>query len=337
MSKKEKTLPIPLKLVKEYGVRFPSAYSLVAKMRAEPTLQWDKEKCFIPIAATAAIAENCGKKDMYGIDQSALAALAAWREYKEIYHFDYSLAQELYLQADDMEDIPVAVLDALPYPCIYIELDNDVFQGFFVYWEQDFDVECDTHDYELRFLTVGNPDGGLAVYHLHICGDETIKDSAERTAARMKRGSTRLNLGKIADNSTLDMIADMQTQVVAKLLQLVLYICAENSDVEENPEQKQITRRAAVGTPPKDVYREIRKWDVGIKIGRLIRSQKYERAVHCEGSVKRPHVRRGHYHHYWIGSDKDGSKRLILRWVAPVFVNATGCDDIIATEYKLRK
>ena len=335
MSKQKKELPIPLRLVREYSERYLGAYALIKKMREEPTLDWDKDKCFIPIAATIPIVDNLGKTDRDGIAPSVLAALAAWREYKEIYHFDYNLAQELYLQADDVEDdIPVDVLNALPYPCIYIELDDDDFQGFFVFWEQDFDIEYKNNDYELRFLTIGNPDGGLAVYHLHICGGGTIKESTERTAARMKRGMALS--GKNVDSSYIDMIADMQSKVVLRLLQLVLYICAENSEVEENPEQKQITRRSAAGTPPKDVYREIRKWDVGVKIGKLIRSQKYERSsTHGEGSVKRPHVRRGHYHHYWVGSDKDNSKHLILRWVAPVFVNAASSDDIIVTENKV--
>ncbi len=333
--KKNNDTPIPLKLIREFDARFPGAYALIEKMRAEPSLKWNKDKCYIPVAATATITEELGEKDKYGIDQSALAAYAPWRKYKEIYHFNYDLAQELYLQADDFEDIPVDVLDALPYPCIYIELEDDEFKGFFVHWEQDFDFDRETQDYELRFFTVGNPDEGLAVYHLHICGDGTLKDSATKTASRMKRGM-KIH-GEKVDDGYIDMIAEMQTKVVARLLQLVLYICAENAEIIENPEQKQITRKPAAGTPPKDVFREIRKWDVGVKIGKMIHAQKYEGGgEHREGSVKRPHVRRGHYHHYWVGSVKDDSRQLILRWIAPIFVNGSD-EDIIVTKNTMEK
>lgn len=333
MKKKNNDVPTPLKLVKEFGDRYPGAYDLIEEMRAEPSLEWNKEKCYIPLAATIPIVDKYIVEKDLNIGPSALAALSAWRQYKEIYHFDSELAVELYQQADELENIPVAVLEALPYPCIYIELEDDVFQGFFVFWEQDFDFDVDTQKYELRFLTVGNPDGGLAIYHLHICEDGTLKESTERTASRMKRG-IRMSSQKI-DDEYLDTIAELQSQVVARLLQLVLYVCAENADVVENPEQQKITRKPLAGTRPKDVYREIRKWDVGVKIGKLIRSQKYYEnsgAGNHSGTSKRPHVRRGHYHHFWVGSEKDGTKRLILRWVAPTFVNGTA-DDVIVSKY----
>lgn len=330
MKKKNNEIPLPLRLVKELGDRFPGAFDKIDEMRAEPSLEWNKEKCYIPLAATIPIVDNYIVKKDPSTDPSALAALSAWRQYKEIYHFDGELASELYQQANELEDIPVAVLDALPYPCLFIELEDDVFQGFFVWWEQDFDFDVDTQEYEMRFLTVGNPDGGLAIYHLHICEGGTLEESTERTAARMKRGF-RMSNKKINDEY-LDNIAQLQSQVVARLLQLVLYICAENADVSENPEQRKITRKPSAGMPPKDVFREIRKWDVGVKIGKMIRQQKYygSGASGHSGASRRPHVRRGHYHHFWVGSEKDGTRRLILRWIAPTFVNGSA-DDVVVT------
>ena len=56
---------------------------------------------------------------------------------------------------------------------------------------------------------------------------------------------------------------------------------------------------------------------------------------HGSSVGKRPHSRRGHYHHYWVGSKKDGTRRIILKWVAPMFINGD-IDDIIPTTYELK-
>ena len=41
------------------------------------------------------------------------------------------------------------------------------------------------------------------------------------------------------------------------------------------------------------------------------------------GKSKAPHSRRGHWHHYWVGKKDSGERRLILKWIAPTFVNGT--------------
>ena len=48
------------------------------------------------------------------------------------------------------------------------------------------------------------------------------------------------------------------------------------------------------------------------------------------------HVRRGHYHHFWQGSRKDGTRKLILKWVAPIFVNAGNADNMLPTIHRIK-
>lgn len=130
---------------------------------------------------------------------------------------------------------------------------------------------------------------------------------------------------------------------MSRLLQLILYICAENKDMQENEQQKTITRKPSNKDKPKDAFREIRKWDVGYRIGNVIRkhdnaersNNSNETTSTSAGTSKRPHSRRGHYHHYWIGSEKDGSRRIILKWIAPMFING-GDDDIIPTLHNVK-
>lgn len=35
-------------------------------------------------------------------------------------------------------------------------------------------------------------------------------------------------------------------------------------------------------------------------------------------SSAKSYVRRAHWHHYWIGSERRGDKRLELRWLPPI-------------------
>ena len=45
-------------------------------------------------------------------------------------------------------------------------------------------------------------------------------------------------------------------------------------------------------------------------------------------SKKSPHLRMGHYHHYWVGKmDKPEERKLILKYIAPIYINSTDIRD----------
>lgn len=44
----------------------------------------------------------------------------------------------------------------------------------------------------------------------------------------------------------------------------------------------------------------------------------------------RPHTRKAHWHHYWVGK---GRKELVLRWIAPTVV---GTGERVATIHRVR-
>lgn len=93
---------------------------------------------------------------------------------------------------------------------------------------------------------------------------------------------------------------------------------------------------------PKDVFCGIRKWDVGFRIGNMIRKAKQAgrsmeqntELTSRSGGTKAPHTRRGHRHHFWIGK-MDGERKLILKWVAPMFINGND-DDVITTIHEVK-
>lgn len=58
--------------------------------------------------------------------------------------------------------------------------------------------------------------------------------------------------------------------------------------------------------------------------------------VCCKLGWKSPHARRGHWHHFWIGKHETNERKLILKWVAPMFINGSE-DDNIATIHPVKE
>ena len=118
-------------------------------------------------------------------------------------------------------------------------------------------------------------------------------------------------------------------------VQLLLYILSENADKTEHP-HRDITDKKTGNTVKRknieDKVGEIDYYEVGIHVGAALRAtSSHQSAVATgTGSAKRPHSRRGHWHHYWIGAKSDESKRkIILKWVAPTFIHAELGDDTV--------
>lgn len=339
---KNQQLPLPLRAVKEFADKYPGCWDKVEFVRdgkGGELPDWD-DICYVPLAGTQGIlSEMYGDKNLN--TASLFAALASWRQYKEIYTFSDELLDMLYSQSGDDIKVPVDILYQIPYQCIYIGLSqDDAERGVFVFFEQD----METFEMELRFTLIeGAPGGGYKLignHWLHIKDGWTISDGMDAARQMM----LERNADKPITPAQIDLQVKHNDKIVRPLLQLVLYICAANADIEENPEQKNITRKPSKGTKPKDAFREIQKWDVGVKISRSIRRAKGQAQAQDQedgaeqdepnGSGKnkshRPHTRRGHWHHFWIGKKDGPDRKLILHWIAPMFING-GADDIIAT------
>ncbi len=53
-----------------------------------------------------------------------------------------------------------------------------------------------------------------------------------------------------------------------------------------------------------------------------------------ECSPKRPHARRGHWHNYWTGP-RSGERKLVLRWVEPMFIHGGEFDEVTVHPVKI--
>lgn len=328
MEKISKNEPLPLKLLHDFEQEYPDAFPLcdyVRKGKGVELRDWH-DICLMPISATLSIGRKIGAG---GLFPSVCAALYSWKKHKEIYNFDKDLADMLMSQADSELEIPIEVLFSIPYHCVWIQYEEK--NGFFAWIEQD----MHTYNFELRILSAIK-EGFTESIAVHLVKDGSVLDGIKEAFAEIKRNAPSY----IIDQE----LVKYQSDLAAKYLQLILYLCAENKEAQCRNKKyyrgKKVTRD----------FSQPRTWDVGYRIGNIIRKHNEAQigapACYDDDDIsqadrignhkpKRPHTRRGHYHHYWIGSEKDNSRKVILKWVAPMFIGGSD-DDIIPTEHKAK-
>lgn len=295
-------------------------------------------------------------------DAETLAPLASWRRFKQVYQFNENLKNMLFLQAEDFDEeleIPSSILLQLPYPSIFVEceFEMDMYvepMGFFTHYEL-----VTLEDGTLRYMLVITflPSNGVP-FPVDIILDEKSNlkdefDSMEDFYKGFFQRSTGFTDEQIKNNPEIrksynEFIAlkmKLFKTAVKRAVVLLLYLCAKNAEVSENPEQAKIYKPSTPGS--KEKFNNLRKWDVGEKTGQAIKHMEInfmkkdenEVDVDChidmeskQGTSMRPHTRRAHFHHYWTGSRSEPDKRkLELKWLAPMNVNMQGIDDIPIT------
>lgn len=336
---------LPLKLLKNITATYPNAWNAVEAIREDsgtngiPT--WP-DWCYIPMACAAIIVsngadvENFSKEQFRDITAKAceIQALAPWRLSKEVYVIDQEIKDLLFEQADDT-DIPSEILFRLPYQSFYVEVPDFYFlggkiHGFFVTLEYDVDKK----DAELRF-TFLDSDANTYSFPIYITAG-TLSESIEQSRKVALGNLKYFNYGSAEYAEALKGHKEIQ-KLLGQSLQLVLYILASNAEITDSPEQTTITKR---GKTIKDKYSEIRKWDVGIRIGSAIRTQNKireqgENKTDSGHQSPRPHMRRAHWHHFWTGPKAQPEERkLILKWLSPMAV-AVGDDETPVVIHKV--
>ena len=338
---------LPLKILKQLTTQYPKAWEQMANFHHDNGLNglpsWP-DWCYTPMSSAIAVATRGIDMDAYNnlptdtllnfiTIAQVIFALAPWRLSKEVYVVDKDLKNLLFQQAGEL-DIPDEILLQLPYPCFYVEIPDTYFRnekihGFFVTLEYD----INNGDRELKpvFLTES---GAAFSYSIHI-GCKTIAESVEllnEQSFECTRGDKRLEeLAQKGDEEVPETI-----DFLKKIFQVILYILAQNADITPDPEQATITKR---GKTIKDKYSEIRKWDVGFRIGNELRKQKFVQSDYQGGTHNspRPHIRRGHWHHFWTGPKKDESQRkLILKWLSPMAIAVGDNEDSPVVIHKVK-
>lgn len=335
----EKCIPLEMtnRIAKTYDDVWTHAENM-HDMNGEGGTKWDK-RCYLPIGAGIAITSRGRKVTNPGdftnremSDAAVIAAVVPWRFHKQIYVFDREMEEMLEEQGEEDLVIPTEILNNLPYQCIYIKINSEDFDGFFVHFESDANKGGEM---ELRFLLCWKSlDKYPIPIIIHLVENGTVKDGVGRTLEEMRKNAKKWEMRHT--EKELELAHEVTEDLASKMIQLVLYLCAENKEVKENPVQKKITKQPKEKKFIKDKFREVQMWNCGEQTGEIIRKIKYAakeekdedeekeaRAFAAKtGGHKRPHSRRGHWHHYWVGKRDSTQRKLTLKWLPPMFIHS---------------
>ncbi len=323
----------PKQILREIGRQWPNIWTQFKQMRSEKGIalpDWP-EWCYIPIAAGVAIATQGGPINNQCFDSkyspAVLTAAASWRVSQGVYRFDADLYHTLITQPLD-GNIPCEALKRLPEWCVFIETINANFGDSPIagFWSH---LESDQNDgrMELR-LVILYKDGRNLPVPIHL-GDWTLEEGLLRMQTEAKKSTPP---GVTLER--FDITAD-----IAPLLQLILYLCAENIDMPMKPAHplSRATKSGRIDAPKKPNV-----WIVGERIGNTIRKYRNYEAqntaltttTQADHLSPRPHIRRAHWHHFWAGPLK-GKRELILRWLAPIPVGVNEDDELPVVIHKV--
>ena len=314
MSKYESTEILPLKLVNSFERHYQGCWNIVGFKLADiknNAINYDRY-----------FERVVGSLEKYNIqDEEQLLAIfcmmlmaAVWRKNKQIFNFEQEILKEFCNQKMSFDMSP-EILEQLPYPCIYIALDG--FNGLNGIWVMKFSDDLGNKSLCLNLFTTYD---GIEGYHLKGNDVSTIDDFIKSVfddpeiLKRSKKEKRNLE------------------EQLKMALQCLLYICAANAEIEEDPIQKKRYRAPSSEEFIKDKVREVKKWNCGKKESKIIYSDfgSYPRIVtdmkedhirNVKSSPKRCHVRRSHWHHYWTGSSKNGTRKMELRWISAMTIH----------------
>lgn len=125
------------------------------------------------------------------------------------------------------------------------------------------------------------------------------------------------------------------TEIAEPLVSVVLYLCSEAAEVAgpagrrpgkpARTKTKAGVRTFAPGSPT--------EWNVGYRMGAALRAARAWKGGEGEPAGERRgpvgHIRRAHFHGYWVGPKAE--QRFVLKWLPPIPVNLDNLDDLVPT------
>ena len=256
-----------------------------------------REDCEIIRDLRANILEPC-KEDSYK------------KQYSQVFVFDKTIADFICSGFSLNEtNIPVEILNTIPFYSFRVRVENS--------------EVC--FKFELGNLLLLTPDESIviniAVYetesiYLNTLFESFIKENVQRFHKTCKE------LYEFSDEEAIELAEKKRCEYIhfiEKTVPLVLYISSVNAEIAEK------SYKQLIPIYQKEYPEEIVRY-VGVKTGynlrkviKSLQSQSYD--VDAEHKTKRPHMRKAHFHHYWVNDKITGKKKLILKWLAPILVN----------------
>lgn len=315
----------PERILAQYSKKYPNAWKFLEEVyfaRGRAGFPDWPPHVFVPMAGAYAVVSGGGliSTPEEGREVAVIAALGAWRLTQSVYRFHSTLYQEL-VSTKLTGDLPVEVLHRLPEWCVYIETPEPFCHGFWAHLEWD----VNTKEEELRLL-FHLTDDFLFPVSIHLVGTLTdgLKKAFEYTLKYVDIFSVSEFLTTI--NKTSEKI-EKNVSNLEGYISLILFLCSSEPEFtgKMNP-LRPIPKKTKKGLRlfPAPGPRIVK---VGEKTGVMLQqiSKRQKKESPAERRSPRPHIRRGHWHHYWIGPRK-GPRKLILKWIHPLIIGG-GIDE----------
>lgn len=248
-----------------------------------------------------------------------------WRKNKAIYDFSESFLNEL----AKTEDAPMytEVLSRLPFPCFAMNLPSDTeYDGMVVNLEYDSDTP--NSDWLLEFFLFqwkSDHESNIMQSTIRCKNGENLLQAHRNITESSAKAKMVLGYEDYANNT---LVAGKKMESYIRIaVSAAYYLASRNAEVREVKLPKDL-RPAIVSKQNGKIKQKkvnTRTFEVGYIIGKNFEKQMTAKTSDCQrlltteptGRTVRPHVRRAHWHHYWVG---EGRTRLEVRWIEPTFV-----------------
>lgn len=256
---------------------------------------------------------SCSEDDCKQLSRT-LCMIRDWTRTKQAYKITKELADDL-LSMDDLT-FPEDSL-RLPYRTIFMDFSELGIPAEGAQAEGRDDIIYGI------FMTLGD-----VMYYGELgtlCGFVTLlanKDGVYNET-EIRYGGIAFDYDHTQDGKTLQDTVELLTKQfpgprdsLIKALLFAAYLSSEQPDIEENEVQKSFYRKTE-----KLKTSSVRKWDVGIRYTKEVK--RYHASSEFpvgpgNGTSKRPHIRKAHWHVYRFGKGRTQKKVL---WLPPIEVN----------------
>lgn len=275
---------------------------------------------------TPAQIQNSQKAESVLNQTPLLASALFWSQYKIIYNFDQTLADELSKTPQDSK-IPVSFFKTLPFPCPFVQCKIGNYDGFFAFVAE----YEESHLSGLSIVFINNR-GAVMPYLLEFRSEiESVLSLVQNLENTISQIADSKASKPLLDNSDVKkaLLADVNAAV-----SILLYLCSKDADVKIDAERRAKYKKRS--HPPKTA----KEYPVGVRIAsglQRIRSETTKRndsSLSTDTSGRRspiPHVRSAHWHSFWIGPRDSNERKLTVKWIPPTLVNCKTADDSATT------
>lgn len=298
------------------------------------------EFCYVPLSLPinyAAHAQGVNLADprtaQFVIDHKILFMIGTWAKTQGIYRFDETIFE--HVTKSSFEGIlMVDILTKLPEWCSYIEFPYGVklngvnCYGFYAMISyNEFPIEKPTIDIII--------DSDHGFHHRCLLLDSNFDTMIDFLMQHRKEFEGIGSLDPDDKMNTRDAIKEQ----LSACINCLFYLCSQNAEITHSKKPEKLPKNPKIqkikGESKILNADHPNVWNVAYRQGADLRKaiaefQTLDKEA-IERNSPRPHIRKAHFHGYWMGSRETNDRKYLVRWLANIFVNVTPDNPIVPT------